>query len=172
MRNRNSAIRAVVALSALVMSVSVSAASLDVNVLSIYQEGTSSYARMGHVVDARTSFNRLTAGGSFTARCNDSSIMPATGQNQYSDWALLGGIQLTVTVPQNLPASVMMSGFLSLPRGTVVDCSYDWTAFAVDLGYSVSGQVIGGGETRQGGSAPFTMRVPSRGGGEWTPCIP
>jgi hypothetical protein len=148
------------------------AATLDVNLLSIFQERTTDQVRLGHVVDSRTSFNRLTAGGTFTARCNDSRIVPTSGQNQYSDWAIFGGIALTVSIPENLPALVSMQGFLSLPRGTTIDCSYDWTAYAIDVGYSVSGQVIGGGETRQAGSHPFTMRVPGRGGGDWTTCIP
>jgi hypothetical protein len=172
--NRFSHKRAAPIMAAVLLSCSaaIPAASINVSVLNAYQEGTTAHVHMGHVVDARTGFNKLSAEGAFTARCNRSEILPASGRNQQSDWAVFGGIALTVSVPENLPASVYMSGFTSLPRGTTVDCNYEWSASATDVGYNVGGQVIGGGQTSQSGTQPFTMRVPSRGGGEYTTCIP
>lgn len=154
-----------------------SAVGLSAYVSDPYQVSTGSVVRMGHAVSAWTDFNRLTAGGTYVARCNHSDMSPASGQRTESTSAFLGGLRMTVTIPTLMPAYIGMPGFSSLPRGTTVTCTYDWTAFASEGGYKIGaggiGIGIGDGQSSLGDFKTFTMRVPSgTDGNENSTCIP
>ena len=129
------------------------------------QEMTTSTARLGHTVTASTDFNRLIAGGTFIAQCAHPQMLPVPGQRTESASALLGGLNLTVTIPERQPAYVALPGFDSLPRGTTVSSTYSWTARAVEGGYTAGGGglsvPVGQGEASDGATRNFTMKVPS-----------
>ena len=104
-------------------------------------------------------------------------MLPTTGQRTESTSAFLGGLRMTVTIPEVLPAYIGMPGFSSLPRGTTVDCTYSWTARVVEGGYKIGvggiGIGIGDGEAARGDTKQFTMRVPSLSDeDENSACIP
>jgi len=138
---------------------------MNVMVFDPYQVMTSATVRLGHTVSASTDFNRLTAGGTYVAQCANPQMLPVPGQRTLSASAYLGGLSLTVTIPESQPAYVAMPGFESLPRGTTVSCTYSWTARAVEGGYTAGGGglsvPIGQGEISQGDTRNFTMKVPS-----------
>jgi hypothetical protein len=153
------------------------ALTLSTHVSTIYQVGTTDGVSLGHIVSANTDFSRLTAGGSFIASCANSSMQPTTGQRTLSSESLYGGNRLYVTVPTVVPTIVKMPGFVSLPRGTTVNCTYNWTSRAVESGlsYGVGGVAVpvGSNERADGGTQIFYMSVPSLGSeGGYTVCIP
>jgi hypothetical protein len=142
-----------------------------------YQVGNGAGVRMGHTVIASTLYNRLTAGGSFSASCISSLMSPATGQRTLSDENFVGGVSLVVTIPEWVPTLVNMPGFYSLTRGTTVSCTYNWTSRAVESGFSVGANGVsfqtGNGEVSEGFFQPFTMSVPGdTSTDEWQGCIP
>jgi hypothetical protein len=150
---------------------------LRTTILPIYQIGTGAGVSLGHVVEARTLYNRLTAGGTYSASCASAGMLPATGQRFLSSDGLLGGRSLTVTIPEWVPATVNMPGFDSLPRGTTVTCTYNWTSRAVEGGYSAGNGGItfpsGSGERSDGSTKSFQMSVPGdTNTDDWQGCIP
>jgi hypothetical protein len=153
------------------------ALTLRTSVLSIYQVGTGPQVKLGHVVEASTNFSQLTAGGDFIASCADPAIMPSTGSRTLSASNLVGGLYLAVTIPRDQPAYVNMSGFYGLPRGSVVSCTYMWTSHAVEGGIAISASGVsiqsGNGRASEGGTRPFSIRVPSgTDPNENSSCIP
>jgi hypothetical protein len=142
-----------------------------------YQVSNGAGVRLGHTVIASTLYNRLTAGGTFSASCISPVMAPATGQRTLSRENGLGGVSLVVTVPEWVPTLVNMPGFYSLSRGETVSCTYNWTSRAVESGYSIGASGIsyqtGNGEISEGFFQPFTMSVPGdTNTGEWQGCIP
>jgi len=141
-----------------------------------YQVMTSGNVRLGHTVSASTNFNRLTAGGTYVAQCANPQMLAVPGQRTLTANAYLGGLSLTVTIPENQPAYVAMPGFDSLPRGTTVDCTYAWTAKAVEGGYTVGGGglgvPLGQGESSDGATRSFKMKAPSTDPDGNSKCIP
>lgn len=153
------------------------APTLRTTVLPIYQVGTGAGVSLGHVVQASTVFNRLTAGGTYVASCASPDMQPTTGQRTLSSDGLLGGRSLTVTIPEWVPATVNMPGFNSLTRGTTVACTYNWTSRAVEGGYTVGSGGIsfptGSGERAEGSTQQFTMSVPGdTNQDDWQGCVP
>jgi len=155
-----------------------SAITLRTYVLSTYQIGTGSQVSLGHSVSATTNYNRLYAGGTYTAVCAASEMLPTTGQRFLSSESLVGPRSLTVTIPSNLPARVNMPGFdAASMRGRRIDCTYNWTARAVESQYSIGaggiGFISGGNEMSEGSTQLFSMTVPSLGDvNEGSTCIP
>jgi len=150
---------------------------LQTQVMPVYQVSNGAGVMMGHIVNASTAYNRLIAGGTFIASCANSQMLPATGQRTVSKDAFLGGIVLRVTIPETLPALVSMPGFYSLPRGTTVQCTYNWTSRAVEGGYSIGAAGItyqtGNGELSEGFFRQFQMSVPGdTTQDDWQGCIP
>lgn len=150
---------------------------LTTRVLPAYQIGNGAGVSMGHVVLASTVYNRLTAGGTFSASCASPQMQPATGQRTLSVDNLVGGLSLTVTIPEWVPATVSMPGFYSLTRGTTVSCTYNWTSKATEGGYSVGAGGIsfqtGNGERSEGFFQQFQMSVPGdTSTDDWQGCIP
>jgi hypothetical protein len=151
------------------------ALTLDTQVLSIYQVGTTGQVKLGHVVHAFTNYNRLIAGGGYMATCF--GLLPTTGSRTLSTGNLVGGLRLTVTIPAHQPAYVSMPGFSGQPRGSEFTCTYNWTSNATEGGYSVGAGGIsyqtGNGHQAEGGTEIFRMRVPSgTDPNENSTCIP
>lgn len=150
----------------LVAGVDASALSMSVAMASIGQSGTGAQVRVGHTVQAKSDYNRLWAGGSFTASCAHPAMHPASGSRSLFDGPLFGPSALTVTIPRSHPATVTMGGFHSLEPGSTVSCTYRWSAFAREGTYTIGiggvGVTIGGGEHTEEGSRVFTMTAPSR----------
>ncbi len=143
----------------------------------IYQVGTGASVSLGHIVTASTIYNRLTAGGTFSASCASPLMLPATGQRTLSNDGITGGRSLTVTIPEWVPTIVNMPGFYSLSRGTTVACTYNWTARATEGGYTIgSGGITyqtGNDERSEGFFQNFQMAVPGdTGSGDFQSCIP
>jgi hypothetical protein len=161
---------------ALNMHGTASAVSLRTVVAPIYQIGNGSLVNIGHTVVARTDYNRLTAGGTYSAQCGGG--VPVNGQRTLSTEDFDGGLVLTVTIPEFRPAMVSMPGFYdSASRGQTLYCVYNWTSKAVEAGYSISYGGIsfqtGNGEMTEGSSVPFIMRVRDTGDvDEGSTCIP
>jgi hypothetical protein len=155
-----------------------SAVDLSTHVLPIYQIGTGAQISLGHVVSARTNYNRLFAGGTYVATCAASEMLPTSGQRFLSSDALIGPRSLQVTIPTNLPARVNMPGFNATTlRGRRLDCTYNWTARAVESQYSIGagggGFISGGGEMSEGSTQLFSMTVPSLGDvNDGSACLP
>ena len=153
---------------AALISGTAAAVSLNTHVTSIYQIGTGAQVQMGHTVSASTDFNRLTAGGTYSAACAATEMLPTTGQRTLTAGGLMGPQQLYVTIPANQPARVNMPGFNATTlRGRRLDCTYNWTSRAVESQFTIGpggvGYTIGGGEMTEGGTQLFSMTVPSLG---------
>jgi hypothetical protein len=137
------------------------AVTLQVVPFPIYQIADTGQVSFGHTVVASTSMNRLTASGSYNISCNRSETQPLVGQRTLSDSKVIGGITLYVTVPESVPATRSLPGFTSVPRGTDMTCTYEWTARAVEGTYSIGGGgigiVIGGEERADGNTSTFHM---------------
>ena len=165
------------ALGIVLLSSPASAISLDTQVLSIFQDGSTARVKLGHVAHAATNYNRLAAGGSYIAQCQSPQMMPTTGGRVASGETVLGGVRMSVTIPERQPAYVYMPGFTSLPRGSDVLCTYNWTSFATEGGYTVGWNGIsfqtGNGTAQDAGTAMFRMQVPGgTGPNENSSCIP
>jgi hypothetical protein len=141
-----------------------SAVTLKTNVVPIHQVGVGAGVSLGHAVTATTNYNRITAGGTYTATCNHPVMLPTSGQRTLSADNLTGGLALTTTIPQWLPAIVNMPGYNQVPAGTVIDCTYSWTAKATEGGYTVgpggASYQTGSGERADGSTQLFMMLVP------------
>jgi hypothetical protein len=152
------------------------AVTMKVQPASIYQYGSGSGVYLGHTVAASTNINRLTAGGSFRASCLSILTGDITGERTLPGASLLGGVQLYVTIPAQLPALRNMPGFESVSRGQRIECSYRWTAFAREGTYTIgtpgTSMPIGGGEIYDSGAISFWMRKPGTATGNDDACIP
>jgi hypothetical protein len=165
------------AVALLVLSDQAVALNLKTVVAPIYQIGTGATVQLGHTVLASTNYNRLNAGGTYSAACNAPETMPTTGQRSLSAETLWGGTTLTVTIPEWHPARVNMPGFESVPRGGRINCTYNWTSRANEGGFTIGVGGIsfqsGNGEQTQGGTQLFVMDVPKLSDpNENSPCIP
>jgi hypothetical protein len=152
------------------------AVELSTVVAPIYQVGNGSQVRIGHTALAGTNYNRLYAGGSFSAACGG-EVAEATGANYLSAENFTGGLRLTVTVPQWHPAYVNLTGFYNVSRGQTIHCMYRWTSKAEEGGYSIGAGGIsyqtGNGRREEGGSQPFVMIMRDTGDvDEGSTCIP
>jgi hypothetical protein len=169
---------ALLAVAALGFAGQASALTLNTVVAPIYQVGNGSQVNIGHTVLASTNYNRLFAGGTYSAGCAAPETMPTVGQRFLSASNVLGGLSLTVTVPEWHPALVSMPGYYEAGiRGQTLNCTYNWTSRAVEGGYTVGAfgisYQIGNGEISSGGTRSFIMNVPSLGDpNDWTSCIP
>ena len=152
------------------------AVSLNVVVSSIYQNSTSAGVWHGHTVLSSTNMNRLEAGGSFRASCMSPDTGNISGSRSLPASGLAGPLQLYVTIPTQLPALRNMPGFESVPRGSTLQCSYDWTAYAREAMYTIGipgvSVPVGGGEMTLSNSRSFTMRKPGTSTGGDDACIP
>jgi len=160
---------------ALILPGAASAVTMYTVVAPIYQISNKSLVNVGHTVVAHTDYNRLTAGGSYTAQCGGAGV-PVTGQRTLSTDNFAGGLALTVTIPQYRPANIVMPGYYAaVERGETLYCTYNWISRAVEGGYSIgTGGVsfqTGNGEITEGSSVPFIMRETDDGYGG-TGCIP
>ena len=164
---------------ALLVAASPSATAVEMSVVvhGPYQVTSGSSVRAGHTVTASTNFNRLFAGGTYSARCAHPSMpLDSPGQRFFSGEGNLGGVRLIVTIPSQQPSYVNIPGFHALPRGTIVECQYAWTAQANEghftIGANGVGMTIGQGERRDGSVAPFRMHKPGTATGDDDACIP
>lgn len=143
-----------------------SAVNLRTVVLPIYQIGTGAAVSLGHTAIVSTSYNRLFAGGTYSASCAAPEMLPMTGQNFGTGENLVGGLSFNVTIPEWIPARINMAGFnAAATRGQRLSCTYNWTSRAVESGYTIGiGGVsfqTGNGERLEGGAQLFSMSVPS-----------
>lgn len=154
------------------------AVNLSVYVYTPYQIGTTDGVSLGLVALGSTDFNRLTVGGTYEAACMNYVMGRVTGQRTLSTSNILGGLSLATTVPEWVPGRVNMPGFDSLARGATVNCTFAWTARAIEGGVSVSfggisTPLLGSEEASLGSTTSFIMRKPSLGdGGDRVGCIP
>lgn len=160
-----------------VMSAPAQALSMSVAVQSVHQHGSTGGVYLGHTVMASTNMNRLTAGGSFTASCPSPwTPDPITGARTLPGESFLGGVELIVTIPAQLPAIRNMPGWANVPRGSTLFCTYLWSAFAKEATYTLgvpgSSMPIGGGEIANSDRKSFTMVKPGRSTGEDDACHP
>ena len=144
------------------------AVTLSTQVTAIHQVGVGAGVSLGHAVVASTNYNRLTAGGTYTAACASSLMLPTSGARTLSREGTIGGLSLVTTVPTVVPSIVNMPGYNQLPAGTVVDCTYSWTSKATEASYSVGpggvGFTTGAGERADGNTQLFVMIVPAAAG--------
>jgi hypothetical protein len=140
----------------------------------IYQNGETAGVYLGHSVISSTPMNRLTAGGTFEAKCVSPYTGSITGQRTLSS-TLLTGNQLYVTIPEWHPALADMPGFDFVEAGSTLSCGYYWTSVAEEATYSVGipgfGITVGGAKGSQGGTVPFTMHKPANDVADDTGCI-
>jgi hypothetical protein len=143
---------------------------------SVYQHMTTSQFWFGHTVIAGTYITRLTAGGSYSASCVSQDTQAVTGGRTLTSEVLGNYNQLYVTVPAVLPASREMPGFDNVPRGSRLDCYYNWSSFAKEATYTIgipgSSITIGGGEAADSGVVKFVMQKPGTATGGDDACIP
>jgi hypothetical protein len=152
------------------------AVSLNVVPSSVYQSGTTALVYHGHTVISSTNMNRLEAGGTFRATCMSPDTGSIPGSRSLPAVGLLGGLQLYVTIPAQLPGLKPMPGFESAPRGVNLQCSYDWTAYSREAQYTLGvpgvSVPIGGGEMSVSRSVSFRMRKTGTATGNDDACIP
>jgi hypothetical protein len=138
---------------------------MTVEVLSISQVPPyTSRVKLGHMVNGRTYMISILVGGSFRVTCPSSVTGTIEGQN-YAPQTLLPPNVLTVGVPAGwLPAERELPGFINVPGGTTLTCSYYWTASAKEamyqLGAGGSGIPIGGDTYTQSDTRVFEMYMP------------
>jgi hypothetical protein len=105
--------------------------------------------------------NRLAAGGSFNASCASDYTGNIPGERSLPSESFGTSNVLYVTIPQVVPTVMNMPGFENAPGGTVLSCTYAWTARAQEATYTIGvpgfGITIGGQEIRDGGSVGFYM---------------
>jgi hypothetical protein len=139
------------------------AVELDTVVSPIHQIGVTANVSLGHTAIGYTNYNRLTVSGTYSAACASSVMLPTVGQRSLTREEIVGGFSLITTIPAQLPSTVSMPGFTSLPAGSRVACTYNWTSKAVESSYSLGipgfGSQTGGAERADGGTYPFTMVV-------------
>ena len=161
---------------AALMALPARAVTLAVSPSSVYQHLTTAGVWHGHTVIASTNLNKLEAGGSFSASCLSIYTGSITGSRSLPASALLGGLQLYVTIPAELPALRNMPGFESAPRGSNLSCSYNWTAYSKEGTYNIGipgiSIPIGGQEMSLSNSISFRMRKPGTSTGGDDACIP
>jgi hypothetical protein len=139
------------------------AVTLSTVVTNIHQVGLTGSVLLGHAAVASTNYNKLTVSASYTAACNNASVMAQMGQRSLTRTELIGGFGLTTTVPQTIPGAVYMEGFEFLPGGTILACTYSWTSKAVESGFNIGTGIsfpVGGGERADGSTTSFVMIVP------------
>jgi hypothetical protein len=154
---------------ALLMAQESRAVELQANVMDPYQNGNTSTVHVLLHVFAYTDMNRLSASGSWSTQCNRAQILPRSGGQEDSASAIFGGLDINIRTPSS--SAVEMPGFYDLQRGDVIDCTFTWSARAMDYGYLLGGITYGGETKSQQGTEMFTLQKPSRGGGDWTTCI-
>jgi hypothetical protein len=141
------------------------AVQLDTVVSNIHQIGISAGVSLGHTAIGYTNFNRITVSGAYTTACASAQLVPTTGQRTLSREEIIGGFGLVTTIPERVPATVNIPGFESLPLGSSVACTYNWTAKAVESSYSLGipgfGMQSGSGEQAAGGTYPFMLVTPA-----------
>ena len=145
---------------ALLLAQPAAAVTMHVTPLPIYQVAIGAAFTVGHFIDARTSFPNLTVSGSFRVSCMHPGIPPISEGRTVSQTVLFQENVLSMGVPANLPAQRSLGGWTNVPTGTVVDCSYDWQARAVESGITL-GQggtvIIGNGERAENATIDFSM---------------
>lgn len=152
------------------------AVQMSVYVSVIQQWGTGSGFQLGHTVGASSDYNNLSAGGTYIVQCNHPATLPVTGERALSAGGLVGPTSLIVTIPAQLPAIRNISGWVQVPRETLLSCNYRWTGFATESGYTASaggvGVQFGSGSARQGDTVDFTMYRRTRAEDADGGCIP
>jgi hypothetical protein len=130
---------------------------------------------LGHTVYARTNLSKLHAGGTFNASCISSFTGSIPGQRSLPSGLIGAPNVLYVTIPEWVPTVRNMPGFENAPPGTVLSCTYAWTARAVEGHYTVGipgfNTTIGGEEVEDGGSIGFYMYKSGDGGEPNRGCI-
>src|SRR3982750_1002263 len=148
---------------------------MNTYVQSISQSGFTAGVNLGHTVSASSNMNRLHAAAAFVASCASSYTASINDQRGFSAESLIFGTQVSVTVPELLPAQRIMPGFDQVPGGTTLSCIYNWTADAEEAMYTVSiqgwGITIGGEKAHDGRSVPFEMYQPGSDGNKSSGCI-
>jgi hypothetical protein len=171
-RSMNSFAFAAVAAATLVCgSRNAQAVEMSVQVLGISQVPPfTSRVRLGHMVNARTNFISVAAGGSFRVSCPSPVTGTIEAENARPQTGLPPNV-LSVEVPAGwLPAERELPGFNNVEGGTTLTCSYYWTAAAKEAMYSLgaggSGFQIGGDAFRQADSVVFEMYKPGTSGSD------
>jgi hypothetical protein len=151
------------------------AVQMYVQTSTIGQFGNGSGAYIGHTVQATSDFSNLTAGGTYLLTCAHPATLPVSGERTLLSSRLAPGKNaLIVTIPQNQPAIVNITGWAQVPPGTLT-CNYRWTAEARESGLNIAvggvGTSIGNGVQRDGGTVDFEMMrlTVLSGGGRCTP---
>jgi hypothetical protein len=137
------------------------AVTMSVTVLNHHQVGTGAAFTLGHFIDARSYAQNLTLSGSFRVTCLDPNISALTGGNSATQTVLLQQNVLSMGVPDSLPAQRSLSGWTRVPTGSVVTCTDEWQARAVESGINFGtggGSIpIGGGERSESGTEQWDM---------------
>ena len=139
-----------------------------------HQVGTTERAQVGMSVDAQTALFLLTAGGGYTLTCPDTT--PLTAQRALQFARLKPAYQVSVFVPEVIPAEYLISGWYSWATPSTHYCTFSYTGRAKDgwvnlvgIGMNVT---LGGDEAVDGDSLVFPMvkaaPPPPPGGG--LPC--
>jgi hypothetical protein len=138
-----------------------SAVTMQVTVVSHHQVGTGGAFTYGHFIDARTWYQNLTVSGSYRIVCSDPHLSPLTGGSSSSQSVLFQENVLSMGVPQSLPAQGSMSGWTRVVTGSVVGCTNEWSARAVESGINFGtggiGIPYGNGERSESSTESWDM---------------
>jgi hypothetical protein len=146
---------------ALSLSPPAAAVTMTVTPLAINQSGTGGSFSVGHFIDARSWYSNLSVSGGFVVRCSDPSISDIRESYSASQTVYFQENKLSMGVPPVLPAKRSLSGWTSVPTGTIVNCTYELQARAVEsginLGLGGTTIPIGNGERSEVQTIPFDM---------------
>jgi hypothetical protein len=155
---------------------SAQAVEMSVAVLDISQvPNFTPLVKFGHLVTAKTNMISLAAGGSFRVSCPSAVTGTIEGQNAVAQTDLPPN-KLSVEVPAGwLPAQRELPGFINVPGGTTLTCSYLWTAVAKEAMYSLgaggTSLPIGGDAYTRQDTVVFEMYQPGSGSKDNNGCI-
>ncbi len=157
------------------------AASVGVRLSAPHQVSSGERVEVGMIVDGRTDALTMTVGGGYTLTCPDTTPLTAQRALQFTRWP--AGFQVSVFVPETIPAGYPISGWYGWNAPSTHYCTFSYVGRAKDAWVNLSGMginiTLGGEDATYGNSVVFPMvklpPPPPRSGGGCDPfctCTP
>lgn len=140
----NTCMRALAALSSILLSGNAAAVATLKNVTPTFHQAGGSTLNVGLFVEASTSLPVLIIAGGFTITCT-SSTLPLTAERRATFTGFLG-VNETLRIPEVIPSTYSVPGWTSIPMGSCGQCVMQYKGEAKDettLSVRVGNQGVG-----------------------------